>query len=402
MASALLGARPRDYNERTMTPIARRATAAAATALSLLLGPMRVAAEELPDIADRVQASVVSITAERTDQTPAPQATGDKDQDADAAKSNLRQGSGMVLWADGYIVTATSLVDKVGKITVVFSDGKQASAQVTGRDPRTGIALLKASGTAPLTAIHLGDAHIMRRGASVFSIGNAYNMQNSLSAGVIAAIRRSGGPLPHLVLQTDIVVHPGSTGAPLFNMKGEVIGMFTSNYSNAGKRTGIGLAVTSNVIKDVAEKLQKSGVVDRGWLGVQVRKTTDEEAGALSIEKGGGLMLLKTVEGGPAATSGLVAGDVITSINGQAMRDVVPFAWAVANQASNTDVTLGVVRKSGHSDLHVKLGRMPDPQTATSSSSPAAPGTTPGDNKGLACLRYVPSVGMTVAVACEE
>jgi Trypsin-like peptidase domain len=177
----------------------------------------------------------------------------------------------MVLSTDGYVITSTSLVENVGKITVTLSDGKQMTAQIIGRDPRTAIALLKTSGATGLTAIHFGDAHLMRRGSSIFSIGNTYGLQNSLSSGVIAAIRRSGGALPHVVFQTDMVVQPGSAGAPLFNMKGEVVGMFTSNYSNAGKRAGIGLAVTSSVMKDVVEKLQKSGAIDRGWLGVQVQ-----------------------------------------------------------------------------------------------------------------------------------
>lgn len=381
-----------------MTRTLSCAIAAVAATLSLLLGPMRVAAEELPDIADRVQASVVSITAEKTDQTP--QATGDNDQDADAAKSNLRLGTGMVLSADGYIVTSTSLVEKVGKITVVFSDGRQVTAQIAGRDPRTGIALLKAAGATGLTAVHFADAHILRRGTSVFSIGNVYGLQNSLSAGVVAAIRRASSPVVHLVLQTDIVVYPGSAGAPLFNMKGEVLGMFTANYANAGKRTGVGLAVSSNLVRDVTDKLQKFGVVDRGWIGVQVRKTSDEEARALAIEKGSGLMVLKTVDGAPAASAGLAAGDVIASVNGQAMRDIVAFAASIANLAPGADVTLGIVRKSGRSDLHVKLGRLPDTQTATLPTPAPAPGTS--EDKGLACLRYVPSVGMTVAVACEE
>ena len=371
--------------------------AAVAATLSLLLGPMRVAAEELPDIADRVQASVVSITAEKTDQTP--QATGDKDQDADAAKSNLRLGTGMVLSADGYIITATSLTEKVAKI-IAFSDGRQLTAQVAGRDPRTGIALLKAGGATGLTAVHFADAHILRRGTSVFSIGNVYGLQNSLSAGVVAAIRRASSPVVHLVLQTDIVVYPGSAGAPLFNMKGEVLGMFTANYANAGKRTGVGLAVSSNLVREVTDKLQKFGVVDRGWLGVQVRKTSDEEATALAIEKGTGLMVLKTVDGAPAASAGLAAGDVIASVNGQAMRDIVAFAASIANLALGADVTLGIVRKNGRFDLHVKLVRLPNTQTATLPEPAPAPGTP--EDKGLACLRYVPSVGMTVAVACEE
>jgi len=379
-----------------MMPIARRATISLAAGLSLLLGPMRLAAEELPDLADRVQASVVSIVAEKTDEAPPPQTSGDKD--AEATKSNLRQGSGMVLSADGYVITATGLVDKVGKITVTLADGKQLSAQIIGRDPRTAIALLKAAGATGLTAIHFGDSQILRRGGAIFSIGNAYGLPGSLSAGVIAAIRRTGGPLPHLVLQTDTVVQPGSIGAPLFNMKGEVVGMFTGNYSNAGKRTGIGVAVTSNVMKDVVEKLQKFGAIDRGWLGVQVRRTTDQEAAALSIEKGSGLFVIKTIDGAPGAGAGLVAGDVIASVNGQPMRDIVPFAWAIANLPSGSDVTLGVVRRTAKTDVKVKLGRMPDPVTATSSTSPA-----PGASEDKAsCLRYVPSVGMTVAVACEE
>ena len=380
------------YKDRTMMRIAGRAASAATMFLGVLLGSVDLSADELPDVADLVQASVVSIIVEKTRTAPPAQRT---DQDADATKSNLRQGTGMVYSADGYIITVTSLVDNVGKITIVFADGKQASAQVVGRDPRMGIALLKETSIKGLAAVHFGDAHLMRRGSSIFSISNAYGLHNSLSAGVIAAIRPTGGPLPHPLFQTDTVTQPGSTGAPLFNTKGEVIGMFASYYSKV-----IGLAVTSNIIKDVVEKLQKSGVIDRGWMGVQVRKTTDQDASAPSLERGTGLVLMRVIDGAPAARSGLAAGDIIATFNGQPIRDVASFAWAVANQASNTEVTLGVVRKSGRSDIKVKLAPLPDMQTAVSSTPSSAPGTQ--EEKGLSCLRYVPSAGMTVAVTCEE
>jgi serine protease Do len=150
----------------------------------------------------------------------------------------------------------------------------------------------------------------------------------------------------------------------------------------------------------VAEKLQKSGIIDRGWLGVQVRKITDDEATALALEKGDGLAVIKVTDGAPAAGAGLTAGDVITSFNGQPVRDIVAFAWAVANQPSSSDATLGIARKSGRSDLHLKLGRLPHTPPATSSTQLSSSG--PRDDKGLTCLRFVPSVGMTVAVACEE
>lgn len=161
----LCGVQPRynPYAASTGAPVMMRHAAAAAAVL-VLLGASRVVAEELPDLADRVQASVVSIAIEAQSPASTP---SDKDQNADA-KPNVRQGSGMVMTLDGYVITATGLVDKPGKITIVYSDGKQAPAQIMGRDPRTGIALLKAAGASGLTPIHFGDAHQVRRGTSVF------------------------------------------------------------------------------------------------------------------------------------------------------------------------------------------------------------------------------------------
>lgn len=186
-------------------------------------------------------------------------------------------------------------------------------------------------------------------------------------------------------------------------MKGEAIGMFTGNFSS----NVAGLAVPSNLLKDVAEKLQKSGVIDRGWMGVQVRKATDQEATAATLERGTGLMLVRVIDGAPAVRSSLVPGDIIATFNGQPIRDVAWFAWAVADQASNTEVTLGIVRKNGRSDVKVKLAPLPEPQpvppstssssSSSSSAAPPAPADAPRN-----CLRFVPSVGMTVAVACDE
>ena len=364
--------------------------------LGMFWGSPRPAADELPDLADHAQASVVSIVAENAHATP--QANG-------TTKPNLSYLTGMVLSADGYIITAFRFIEDTSKITVTLSDGRQVAAQIAGRDARTQIALLKETSLKGLTPVHFGDAHQMRRGFAYFSIGNFNGLQNSLSTGIIAAIRPTGGPLPHTLFQTDIIVPSGGVGAPLFNMKGEVIGMFTGNFSS----NVAGLAVPSNIIKDVAEKLQKSGVIDRGWMGVQVRKATDQEATAATLERGTGLMLVRVIDGAPAVRSGLAPGDIIATFNGQPIRDVAWFAWAVADQASNTEVTLGIVRKNGRSDVKVKLAPLPDPQpaapspssSATSSSSSSSSPSTPTD-AARNCLRFVPSVGMTVAVACDE
>jgi serine protease Do len=174
--------------------------------------------------------------------------------------------------------------------------------------------------------------------------------------------------------------------------------MFTSGYSVSHKRTGIGFALTSNLVKDVAEKLRQSGVIERGWLGLQARRPNERTAKRLGLERGKGLVVFRVAAGGPAQTSGLAVGDAITTLNGRDVRDAVSFLWAVANEAPGSDVTLGIVRESGRSSVHVKLGRLADAPSAGTSTSPS----DAAEDKSLDCLRYLPSVGTTVAVACEE
>lgn len=200
---------------KSMLRTAQRAAAAFTVVVTLMLGIRCLSAEDasrLSDIADRVSASVVSVIAEKVD-------TG-QNFDTDMGGSNLRQGTGLVLTADGLIVAAAPVVEKVGKITVKFTDGRQAAAQVVGRDARSGLALLKETTASGLSPAKLYDAHVFHRGTSVFSIGDAYGLENSLALGVIAAVRRTR--VLRLILQTNMVVQPGSMGASLFDMKGEV------------------------------------------------------------------------------------------------------------------------------------------------------------------------------------
>ena len=233
-----------------------------------------------------------------------------------------RDGTGMVFSSEGHIVTAIHVVEKANKITVVFPNNSRTMAQVVGADPVTGIAMLKVSGVSNLTPVHFGDAHPLRRSDSIFSIGTPFGLRGSVVTGVISALRRTGGPFPHDLLQPSFPVLSGDDGAPLFNLKGEVVGMITGNYARSGRATGIGLAVISNIVREVAEKLQKSGTVERGWLGVQLRKPTTEEEATLGLPHDGGAFVVKLLEDGPASKSGLSAGDVITTLNGEPVRDV--------------------------------------------------------------------------------
>jgi serine protease Do len=349
----------------------------------------------LPDLVDRVSPSVVSIFVEMTE--PATANAPNADKNPTPAKPKMNQGAGWVLTPEGHIVTVLHVVDKAQKITIVLADGTRHEAQVVGRDARTAIALLKVTPAAPLTPVRFADSDQLRRGQYVFSIGNPFGLQGSVSSGIISALGRNMGAAPYLALQTDAVVYPGSAGAPLFNSKGDVVGMASSIYSVAGKPTEIGFAIPSNVLKEIAEKLHKFGVVNRGWLGIQIRRPTEQESHALGLERGSGLIVVKLIEGGSAQNTGLAAGDAIVSLNGRAVHDPAAFARAVLGEPPGTEVTLGVIEKSGRSDIRVKLGRLADQQSAGTTATPEK--STVG---ALGCFRYVPSAGLTVSAPCED
>lgn len=174
--------------------------------------------------------------------------------------------------------------------------------------------------------------------------------------------------------------------------------MVTGRYVISGRRTPVGLVVTSTLIKEETDKLLKFGVVDRGWLGVKTRKPTEQEASALKMDRAKSVVVVGVKEGGPAAAAGLAVGDGIAAFNGHPIRGAFPLVWSVNSLAPDTEVTLGIMRKGVRSHLRVKLGRLPDPSPPKETSSVRA--TAP--DKDTSCLRYVPSVALTVTVACDE
>jgi len=358
-----------------------------------ILSPAHAAEETPPlrDVIDHVSPSVVAIIVELSEP---PEPSKGQNQ---GSQVKSRDGTGMVLSPEGHIITAIHVVEKASKITVVFPNNSRSMAQVAGTDPVTGVALLKVSGAAGLVPVHFGDAYPLRRSDPIFSIGAPFGLRGSVSTGVVSAIRSAGGPVPHLLLQPSFPVEPGDAGAPLFNLKGEVVGMLTGNYARSGRATDIGLAVTSNLVREVGEKLQKSGTVDRGWLGVQVRKPTSQEEAMLGLPHNGGAVVVKLLEDGPASKSGLSAGDAIATLNGAPVRDVASLVGSIANLAPGTEVTLGTRRATGKSDVKLKLGRL-----AQSQPTPTPVESNKPSDESSGCVRYVPSAGLTVSVHCDE
>jgi len=358
-----------------------------------ILSPV-YAAEETPplrDVIDHVSPSVVAVIVELSE--PAEPSKGQ----SQGSQTKTRDGTGMVLSSEGHIITAIHVIEKATKITIVFANNNRSRAQVAGTDPETGVALLKVSGVTGLVPMHFGDAYPLRRSDPIFSVGTPFGLRGSVSTGVVSAIRSAGGPVPHLLLQPSFPVQPGDGGAPLFNLKGEVVGMITGNYARSGRATGIGFAVTSNLVRDVGEKLQKSGTVDRGWLGVQVRKPTSQEEAMLGLPHNGGAVIVKLLEDGPASKSGLLVGDAIATLSGAPVRDVASLVGSIANLSPGTEVTLGTRRATGKFDVKLKLGRLSPSQP---SSTPAETNNPSDDSSG--CVRYIPSAGLTVSVRCTE
>lgn len=362
--------------------------------LALTLLSPASAAEETPqlrDVIDHVAPSVVSISVELSEPADASKEHNQNPQ------VKARDGTGMVLSSEGHIITAIHVIEKANKIAVIFPNNIRSTAQVVGTDPETGIALLKVSGVAGLTPVHFGDAYPLRRGDPIFFVGTPFGLRGSVLTGIVSALRTAAGPFPHLLLQPSFLVQPGDDGAPLFNLKGEVVGMITGNYARSGRRTGIGLAVTSNIVKEVGERLQKFGTVERGWLGVQLRKPTTQEEAMLGLPHEGGVVIVKLLDDGPAIKSGLSIGDAIATLNGEPVRDVRSFAASITNLSPGTEVTLGTRRATGKSDVKVKLGKLSPsqpPPTPVESNKPA--------DESSGCVRYVPSAGLTVSVRCDE
>jgi serine protease Do len=266
----------------------------------------------LPEVVERVSPSVVSIVVEPAETAAAPaapepggtakQAPRDErsrksgkpaaeanpagagaDTAAKASKPTTTQGSGMALSADGYILTAASVVDKAARITVVLADDTRLSAELKGTDARTDLAVLKAAPPSPLTPVRFADSDRLRRGQPVFAIGNVFGLAGSVSLGVISGLGRDFGEGPYDdFIQTDAALNRGSNGGPLFNLDGVVVGMA---HSVLDRGQGVGFAAPANLIAPVARQLVTSGAVVRGWLGVQIQNVSEEAAKSLGMAR---------------------------------------------------------------------------------------------------------------------
>lgn len=270
-------------------------------------------------------------------------------------------GSGFIIDKEGDILTNAHVVDGADKVKVQLSDRKEYTAEVVGVDKRTDIALLKIKGSDDFPAATLGDSDQVQVGDWVLAIGSPFGFAETATKGIVSALGRSlpsGTYTPFI--QTDAAINPGNSGGPLFNSKGEVIGINSQIYTRSGAFNGLGFAIPINVAKNIADQLKNGGKVQRGWLGVAIQGTNQQLAESFGMDKPEGALVSKVMKDSPAAKSGLKEGDVILSFNGRAIKQSSDLPPLVALTPIGKEAEIEVLRDGKKESLKVTIGNLDD------------------------------------------
>ena len=268
------------------------------------------------------------------------------------------QGSGFFISADGFAVTNNHVVDHATNVQVTTDDGKSYPAKVIGVDQRTDLALIKVEG-GNFPYVKLSD-RAPRIGDWVLAVGNPFGLGGTVTAGIVSARGRDIGSGPYDdFIQIDAPVNKGNSGGPTFDVDGNVIGVNTAIFSPSGGSVGIAFAIPAETVKTVVAQLKDKGSVVRGWIGVQVQPVTAEIAQSLGLKKAEGALVAEPQANGPAAAAGIESGDIITSVNGLAVKDSRDLARRIGGLPPGASVKLVVLHKGAEKNVSITLGELP-------------------------------------------
>ena len=276
-------------------------------------------------------------------------------------------GSGFVISSDGYILTNAHVVDAAEEINVKLNDKREFKAKVIGADRRTDIALLKIDASG-LQAVRVGDPNRLKVGEWVVAIGSPFGFENTVTAGIVSAKGRSL-PQENFVpfIQTDVAVNPGNSGGPLFNLKGEVVGINSQIYSRTGGFMGLSFAIPIDVANDIAQQLRTGGKVTRGRIGVVIQPITKELAESFGLSKPMGALVNSVEKGGPADKAGIESGDVILKFDGKTVNSSEDLPRIVGATRPGSKVTVQLWRNKASRDVQVTVSELQDDRTARQS-----------------------------------
>ena len=349
--------------------------------------PPTVSVSGLPDFAPLVSAygpavvNVTTIARQRTSQDEAPGITPD-----DPLYEFFRrfgfggprgqlppergEGSGFLVSADGYLLTNAHVVDRAREVTVRMTDRREYRARVVGVDSLTDVAVLKIDGRG-LPYVRIGDPARLRVGEWVIAIGSPFGFENSVTAGIVSGTARSlGGDAYTPFIQTDVAVNPGNSGGPLFNLKGEVVGINSQIFSRTGGYQGVSFAIPIDLAMNVRDQLVATGHVERGRIGVSIQDVNQALADSFHLSRPRGALVSQVLHGGPAEKAGIRTGDVILGVNGRAIERSSELPAIIAGIRPGSRATLAIWRDRAEREVTLTVAELEDQPVAARLNAP--------------------------------
>ena len=380
-AAALIVSRSAHSEDATAGTVAPRTAVAAAVPAATL--PANPASTDFRALVKRYGPAVVNVSVRQDRRAAAQRALPPgMDQDSplfrhfgipmipEGAPAVRGEGSGFIVGADGVILTNAHVVDGAERVTVKLTDRREFEAQVLGVDAKSDVAVLKIEAE-DLPVVTIGDPSSLEVGEWVVAIGAPFGFENSVTAGIVSAKGRTlpdDGYVPFI--QSDVAVNPGNSGGPLFNLRGEVVGINSQIYSRSGGYQGVSFAIPIDVAMDVGRQLQANGHVTRGRLGVGIQELDQALAKSFGLDRPRGALVANVESGGPAAAAGVQEGDVILSFDGRPIDAAGALPATVAAAEPGREVELEVWRDGASRKLRVKLGGVEAEQVVAENGAP--------------------------------
>ncbi|MBO7555866.1 MAG: Do family serine endopeptidase [Alphaproteobacteria bacterium] len=320
------------------------------------------------DLAEKLLPTVVNIsTIQQMEKIDVPLNEDVDGEDAaailDSSSENEKRqalGSGFIIDEQGYIITNYHVIENASSINVVLFDNTEVEADIIGGDEKTDLALIKIEPPYKLQKAEFGNSDELRVGDWVLAIGNPFGLGGSVSAGIVSAKSRdiAAGPYDNFI-QTDASINQGSSGGPMFNMKGEVIGINTALFSNTGNNMGVGFAIPINTAGWIAGQLEQSGIVKRGWIGVTIQNNNQETAKNMNLKNTQGVIVSAIAENSPASKAGLLVGDIIMNFGEKEINTSKDFSRMVAESPIGKEISLMVWRSGKIISINIPVVEMP-------------------------------------------
>jgi len=364
--------------------------------------PARASLPEFTDLVKQVAPSVVNISTRQATPPQAQQQMPDLEQlppffrefferglpMPQPERDGRSLGSGFIIAKDGYVLTNNHVVEGADTVIVRLNDRREFEAEVVGTDPRSDVALLKINAT-DLPVAQLANSDSVEAGQWVVAIGSPFGFDYSVTAGIVSAVGRALPDESYVpFIQTDVAINPGNSGGPLFNLKGEVVGINSQIFTRSGGFMGLSFAIPTNLVMNVADQIRTKGVVRRGWLGVLIQEVNRDLALSFGLEKPMGALIAQASPSGPAGKAGIQAGDVIIRFDGREVERSSALPPMVGLVLPGNTVPVELVRDGRVMTLDVTIEELPD--------APAIAGT-PSQSQAATEL-----VGMTVEQAPTE